>query len=130
MCIPVQTGMRQNRWNMRFIGITGGVGAGKTEILQYIEREYPACVLLADRLAHELMQPETACYQEIQLSFPSEDIYLPDGSFDAGKLAEVIFSDDKKRVKLNGIVHPAFCGGWKRKDNGRNFLILFWKPRC
>ena len=52
MCIPVQTGMRQNRWNMRFIGITGGVGAGKTEILQYIEREYPAYVLLADRLAH------------------------------------------------------------------------------
>lgn len=107
MCIPVQTGMRQNRWNMRFIGITGGVGAGKTEILQYIEREYPAYVLLADRLAHELMQPETACYQEIQLSFPSEDIYLPDGGFDAGKLAEVIFSDEKKREKLNGIVHPA-----------------------
>ena len=60
---------------MKFIGITGGVGAGKTEILKDM--------------------------------FSDEDIWNEDGSFDRKKLATVIFSDEKKRDALNGIVHPA-----------------------
>ncbi len=40
---------------MRFIGITGGIGAGKSEILHFIEKEYPARIILADELAHQLM---------------------------------------------------------------------------
>lgn len=92
---------------MRFIGITGGAGAGKSEILQFIKRNYPAYILLADNLAHELMQPQTACYQNIKTAFPSEDIFLKDGCLDRKKLAEVIFADDKKREEMNRIVHPA-----------------------
>ena len=38
---------------MKFIGITGGIGAGKSEILHYIQERYPAKILLADELAHE-----------------------------------------------------------------------------
>lgn len=92
---------------MRFIGITGGIGAGKSEILRYIEQNYPAYILYADNLAHELMQPQTESYQKIKTSFQTEDIFLKDGRLDAKKLAEVIFSDDKKREEMNRIVHPA-----------------------
>ena len=56
-------------YDMRFIGITGGVGAGKSELLHYIEKEFLAKVLLADELAHELMTPGTACFAQIQKAF-------------------------------------------------------------
>lgn len=92
---------------MKFIGITGGVGSGKSAILHYIEQEYEARVLLADELAHELMQPGTECFQEIVESFEKEDIFTPQRELDSLKMAQVIFSDDKKREKMNGIVHPA-----------------------
>ena len=92
---------------MRFIGITGGVGAGKSELLHYIEREFSAKILLADELAHKLMQPGTECYAQIREAFPDAELYLETGSLHTGKLAAVIFSDAKKRDRLNGIVHPA-----------------------
>lgn len=92
---------------MKFIGVTGGVGAGKSALLHYIEQEFPVYVLRADELAHELMRPGTVCYQEICKAFPTEDIFTEHGEFDAYKLSEVIFSDETKRRVMNGIVHPA-----------------------
>lgn len=100
--------MRQNKGgNMKFIGITGGVGAGKSELLRFMEREYSARVVYADQLAHALMEPGTDCYRKIRSAFAGEDIVSQDGALDAEKLAAVIFSDEEKRRKLNGIVHPA-----------------------
>ena len=72
---------------MRFIGITGGVGAGKSAILAHLASKPGIRVMLADEIAHDLMQP--------------------DGSLDRAQLATVIFSDDRKREELNAIVHPA-----------------------
>lgn len=92
---------------MKFIGITGGVGAGKSELLHFMEREYPVKVLLADELAHELMLPGTACFDKIREEFAGEDIFSPEGTLDAKKMAEVIFSKDANRIRMNGIVHPA-----------------------
>lgn len=92
---------------MKFIGITGGVGAGKSEILAYLKRQPHTRVLLADEIAHELMEPGTECYGKIRQQFFGEDIFLPEGGFDRGKMAAVIFSDEEKRRQMNGIVHPA-----------------------
>lgn len=92
---------------MLFIGITGGVGAGKTAILNYIREEYNSRILVADEIAHDQMEPGTICYQTLSDLFASEDIFLPEGGFDRPKLAQVIFSDEKKRNQLNAIVHPA-----------------------
>lgn len=92
---------------MRFIGITGGVGAGKSAILDYIGKNYNAKVMLADEIAHDLMMPGTKCYDTIKKTFENEDIFLPDGSLDRLKMAAVIFSDESKREQMNGIVHPA-----------------------
>mgnify|MGYP002509765416 FL=1 len=92
---------------MKFIGITGGVGAGKSEILSYLAKRPGTRVMLADEIAHDLMKPGTECYNQIQSVFAGEDIFLPQGGLDRGKLAEVIFSDDAKRTAMNAIVHPA-----------------------
>lgn len=92
---------------MKFIGITGGVGAGKSEILSYLAKKPGTRVMLADEIAHDLMKPGTECYNQIQSVFAGEDIFLPQGGLDRGRLAEVIFSDDTKRTAMNAIVHPA-----------------------
>jgi dephospho-CoA kinase len=92
---------------LKFIGITGGVGSGKSEILAYLSQKPGVKVMLADEIAHELMQPDGACYKAICEQFAGEDILREDGAFDRMKLANVIFSDPKKREQMNGIVHPA-----------------------
>ena len=92
---------------MKFIGITGGVGAGKSAVLDYLATKPGVRVMVADEIAHELMEPGTDCYEQIRKTFPNEDIYKEDGHFDRMKLAKVIFSDEKKRVQMNEIVHPA-----------------------
>ena len=92
---------------MKFIGITGGVGAGKSAVLDYLANRPGVRVMLADEIAHELMEPGTDCYEQIRQAFPEHDIYKEDGQFDRIKLAKVIFSDENKRGRMNGIVHPA-----------------------
>lgn len=115
---------------MKFIGITGGVGAGKSKLLHYIEQEYPAKILYADELAHEQMLPGTACFEEIKETFGSEDIFTEQGSFDSEKLSTVIFSDDRKRNQMNQIVHPAVkreilkIAEEERKKEEVSYLIL------
>ena len=83
------------------------MGAGKSAVLDYLATKPGVRVMLADEIAHELMEPGTDCYEQIRKTFPNEDIYKEDGHFDRMKLAKVIFSDEKKRVQMNEIVHPA-----------------------
>lgn len=92
---------------MYFIGITGGVGAGKSEVLRILNAREDTKVLLADEVAHLLMEKGQPCYQKILEAFPGEALLSEDGSFDRQQLAKIIFSDEKKRAIVNGIVHPA-----------------------
>lgn len=92
---------------MIFIGITGGVGAGKSAILTHLADDWGAEVMLADEIAHLLMEPGGACYEEIKDFFCRDDVFAPDGEIDRLKLAAVLFADDAKREALNAIVHPA-----------------------
>lgn len=115
---------------MKFIGITGGVGAGKSEILSFLEKRQGTRVMLADDIAHELMEPETECYRKLKERFGDEDIYTKDGHFDRERLAAVIFSDAEKREALNAIVHPAVRTyiqkeAEKERENGElEYLVL------
>lgn len=91
---------------MKIIGITGGVGAGKSRILAYLE-EHTACrIIMADRTAHELEDPGGSCYEQI-VELLGADILAGDGSIDRAKMAERIFTDRELLVQINEIIHPA-----------------------
>ena len=50
---------------MKIIGITGGVGAGKSAVLDYLAQRYQAYTVQADKVAHELMEPEESCFSPV-----------------------------------------------------------------
>ncbi len=91
---------------MKVIGITGGVGSGKSEILTYLKERTNCRIIAADLAAHELEEPEGACYRPL-VELLGERILGPDGRIDRGKMAAVIFSDGELLERVNGIVHPA-----------------------
>ena len=91
---------------MRFIGITGGVGSGKTAILNYIQKHYRCEVYLADRVAELLQEPGTDCFWALT-ALLGEEVKTPDGRIDRGKMAERIFANPDLLERVNGIVHPA-----------------------
>ena len=92
---------------MLFLGITGGVGAGKSEILSFIEKNYRARVMRSDEMAHDIMEPGTDCNRKLQELFAGDGVFAADGVINRPRLAEVIFGDDRKREALNAVVHPA-----------------------
>jgi len=87
------------------IGLTGGVGCGKSTVMEIFKNEFNAKVLIADNMGHKAMEPGSTAYEEIVEKFGA-DILASDGEIDRGKLAEIIYVDDEKREMLNGIVHP------------------------
>lgn len=91
---------------MRVIGITGGIGTGKSTILNLLRDNYNAYIVETDKLAHKLMLPGELVYQEIVKCF-GEDILQEDGVIDRGILGGIVFSDSQKLNQLNSIVHPA-----------------------
>lgn len=91
---------------MRFIGITGGVGAGKSEILKFIKRHYRCEIYLADEVAHEVKKAGTECFSAL-VRLLGEDILGEDGQIDRGKMAQRIFADRTLLEGVNDIVHPA-----------------------
>ena len=72
---------------MKVIGITGGVGAGKSEILKYLKEKHGAVVIEADKVGHLLMEPGGACYYSIVEKFGSS-ILNGDQTINRGKLGK------------------------------------------
>ena len=90
---------------MRIIGITGGVGAGKTKVLSYIEAHFSCRVIRADEAAHKLYEPGQVCYQKL-VALLGQEILSADNTIDKTKMAAVIFGDNALLVEVNSIVHP------------------------
>ena len=92
---------------MKFIGITGGIGAGKSTVLSLLEENFNCKVLLADEVAAELMTPGHDCFDKVvALPWP-ESILDHQGEIDRPKMAKFMFADNSLREAVNGIVHPA-----------------------
>lgn len=91
---------------MKTIGITGGVGAGKSTVLDYLRDKYHAYLIVADELAKELELPGHACYDALTEVF-GNGILDDDGYIDKKAFAAKIFSDPESLKKANGIIHPA-----------------------
>lgn len=91
---------------MKIIGITGGVGAGKSELLSYIIKKYNAGVIYADKVANDLKMKGQPCYDPI-VNLLGYGILDSNGEIDKTKMAARIFSDKDLLQKINEILHPA-----------------------
>jgi dephospho-CoA kinase len=93
---------------MHVIGLTGGIGTGKSTVAQFLE-EQGATVISADLLGHEVYTPGRPSYYELVNAF-GNDIVADDGAIDRKKLGAIVFADAKQLAKLNAIVHPRMKG--------------------
>ena len=91
---------------MRLIGITGGVGAGKSTILEYIKAHYRCRVYLADQVAHAVKEPGQPCYEAL-VELLGREVLEENGQIHKGRMAERIFRDENLLEQVNALVHPA-----------------------
>lgn len=114
---------------MKTIGITGGVGAGKSLVLNYIKEHYRAKIYMADDIANFLKEPGQSCYQPM-IDLLGEDILDEDKRIDKAKMAEKIFAQRDLLQKVNAVIHPAVkayvCAEieTESRKNEQDFFIL------
>lgn len=88
----------------RVIGLTGGIGSGKSTISQYLA-ELGAVVIDADKIGHQAFQPGTEAWQDVVATF-GQQVVAPGGEIDRKKLGEIVFNNPGSMSRLNGIMHP------------------------
>lgn len=89
---------------MLTVGLTGGIGAGKSEVSRLLV-ECGAVLIDADRIAREVVAPGTPGLTAVVESF-GEGVLAEDGSLDRPGLGSIVFADPEKLAVLNSIVHP------------------------
>ncbi|GAC1327951.1 MAG: dephospho-CoA kinase [Candidatus Dormibacteria bacterium] len=89
---------------MRIIGLTGGIGSGKSTVTGML-RGLGATVVDADEAARAVVEPGQPALAEIRSAF-GDRVTTVEGRLDRGALAQVVFDDEAARLKLNSIVHP------------------------
>ncbi|MBQ3406338.1 MAG: dephospho-CoA kinase [Lachnospiraceae bacterium] len=91
---------------MIIIGVTGGMGAGKSRVLAHLEEKWNARTIRLDDISRELLARNGLCYEETIRIF-GERIVKLDGNLDRALIAKMIFEDSQLRDRLNNLVHPA-----------------------
>lgn len=113
---------------MKIIGITGGVGSGKSRVLSFMEENYHAVVCQADHVAWKLQEPGERCYEEI-VAFFGTSVLQTAGRIDRSVLGSIVFSDADKMQRLNQIMHPAvksYILEWisQEEEKGTAYFII------
>lgn len=98
---------------MKIIGITGGIGAGKTTVCDEMKR-CGAEIIDADKIARQIVQKDMPALKEIENEF-GKDVLTPGGELNRKKLADIVFSDEKKLKGLNSITHKYILNEMKRR---------------
>lgn len=91
---------------MKIIGVTGGVGSGKTELLHYIEKNYRCRILLADEASHEVMQKGGRIYEPL-VALLGSSVLDSSGEINRKEMAARIFSQEELLGRVNALIHPA-----------------------
>ncbi len=86
------------------IGLTGGIGSGKTAVCKLFAK-FDIDIIDADIVAREIVEPNTPCYLAIVNNF-GKGILKQDKSLDRSKLRQLIFNNDEHRAWLNTLLHP------------------------
>lgn len=86
------------------VGLTGSIAVGKSFVVSVL-RELGCVTFDADRIAHSVMEPGKAAYQDIVREF-GDGVLSEDKTIDRAKLGTIVFADAERRKRLNEIVHP------------------------
>ena len=89
---------------MKVIGLTGGIGSGKSTVTQFLA-ELGAVVIDADRVGHGAFKPNTEIWHELVTTF-GRQIVTRNGDIDRGKLGKIVFGNPDSLLQLNKIMHP------------------------
>lgn len=95
--------MRPN--NVYVIGITGGIGSGKSLVLDYLKEKYNCLLIKADDIGNEVKLKGRECYNDI-VNLLGKDILGEDGEIIKSRMADKIFSDERLIEEVNEIIHP------------------------
>lgn len=94
---------------MKVIGITGGIGSGKSLVARIMIDKYGAHFINTDKVAKEQMEIGGISYQGV-VDYFGKGILSEDGSIDSKKLSKLVFEDKEKLQKLNDLTHPQVLG--------------------
>ena len=113
--------------DMVIIGLTGGIGTGKSTVSRVLAGE-GATIIDAVLVGHEVYEPGTAAWKAVSQTFGA-DILLPDQQIDRKKLGEIVFNDPSALAKLNAIMRPAMEAVLAQRlqaaaDRGDNVAVL------
>lgn len=108
------------------IGLTGGVGSGKSMVLDYLREAFDACTIEADTVCAALIEKNGSSYEEI-VSLLGKDILARDGSIDRSLMSRCIFSDGALREKVNQILHPATFEAAKKLIGESDAAIVIYE---
>lgn len=99
----------RNSKGMFVLGVTGGIAAGKSFVLSLLSERMGFRVLQTDRIAKELMQPDTPLFQALCGAFSARGHRITDetGGLNRERYRELIFSDRSLRLLSDSLVHPA-----------------------
>lgn len=87
------------------LGIAGGVGSGKSTVLEVLSKRCQTCLCMADELGHEAMRKGSGVHQKIVDEFGGA-VLAADGEIMRGVLADIVYRDEERLAALNAIVHP------------------------
>ena len=96
--------MRSKKYAMKVIGLTGGIGSGKSTTAQFLA-EMGARVIDLDKLGHDALKKRSGVYIKAVSEF-GEGILTKDGEIDRARLGRIVFNDREALKHLNKIVHP------------------------
>lgn len=106
----------------KIVGLTGGIGSGKTTITRYIETK-GIPVYIADDAGKRVMEHQEII-DKVNALFNNE-VLLANGLLDRKKIASIVFNNSEKLVKLNNIVHPAVALDFEKfKENNKKAAII------
>ena len=98
---------------MLLVGLTGGIGAGKSTVAELLAAR-GAVIVDADRVARAVVEPGQPALKKLVERF-GEGVLDPDGRLERGALAKLVFGDDEARRDLEAITHPAINDEFSRR---------------
>ena len=108
----------------RVIGLTGGIGSGKSTVTQYLAK-LGAVIIDADKVGHEVYRPNTETWLELVKTFGNR-ILAEDNTIDRKKLGAIVFCNPEELERLNTIIHPQITKIIKKRidDYRRKGIIV------